>query len=52
MRTPFREPESHVVGSRAFPWLALLLLVGAVYFFWVLPYQMGRQPVRVEFHDR
>jgi hypothetical protein len=32
-----------------FPWLLLLLLLGSVYLFWGLPYQLGSRPVQVDF---
>jgi hypothetical protein len=30
-------------------WLPLVLLIAGAYLFWVLPAQLGDQPVRVEF---
>lgn len=30
-------------------WLLLLLLVGSVYFFWILPFQLPDRPVKAEF---
>ncbi len=37
---------------RRFPWLLLLLLIGSVYLFWVMPYQRGDRPVQVEFESK
>lgn len=34
---------------KKFPWLLLILLLGSLYVFWVLPFQLGSRPVRVEF---
>lgn len=34
---------------KRFPWLALILLLGSIYLFWIYPYQMGDRPVEVEF---
>jgi len=39
---------SRVRAKRKFPWLALLLLLGSVYLFWVLPRQLPDLPVKVE----
>ena len=36
-------------GKPKFPWLLLLALIATVYIFWILPYQLGPRPVRVEF---
>jgi hypothetical protein len=33
-----------------FSWLALILLLASVFFFWVLPF-MGRREVKVEFEE-
>lgn len=35
--------------SRRIPWLALALLAGTAYLFWVLPHQLPESPVKVEF---
>jgi hypothetical protein len=35
--------------KRKFPWIALVLLLATVYFFWVLPNQLGDRPVNAEF---
>ena len=35
-----------------FPWLALLVLLGSLYLFWVLPGQLGSKPVEVEFSSK
>jgi len=32
-----------------FPWLVLLALLATVYLFWILPRQLGPQPVKVDF---
>ncbi len=34
---------------RSTAWIALILLLASIYVFWVLPYQLGSRPVRVEF---
>lgn len=34
---------------KPFPWLVLILLLGSVYAFWILPRQLGDRPVEVEF---
>lgn len=35
-----------------FPWLPLLALLGTIYIFWVLPYQLGDRPIEVEFANK
>ena len=37
---------------QGFPWLALIVFLGTVYLFWILPYQLGDKPVDVEFSDK
>lgn len=37
------------VRQRRFPWLLLILLLGSIYVFWIMPYQRGDRPVQVEF---
>ena len=32
-----------------FPWVLLLLLLGSVYLFWILPVQLGPRPIQVDF---
>lgn len=32
-----------------FPWIPLILLLGTIYLFWVLPRMMPAKPVKVEF---
>lgn len=39
-------------GKEKYPWLLLLLFLASVYIFWILPYQLGPRPVRVEFAER
>jgi hypothetical protein len=34
---------------RSTAWIAFILLLASIYVFWVLPYQLGSHPVRVEF---
>ncbi|MEX2243078.1 MAG: hypothetical protein WD716_04435 [Fimbriimonadaceae bacterium] len=44
--------ESKKRDRRRFPWLLpLLLILASIYFFWVMPYQQGRQKVEVEFEQ-
>lgn len=38
-------------GRRSTVWIALILLLGSLYVFWVLPAQLGRRPVQVEFES-
>lgn len=35
--------------KRSSAWIALVLLLASIYVFWILPYQTGSRPVRVEF---
>lgn len=37
--------------KRRFPWLPLVLLLGTIYVFWVLPAQLGDRPVKVQFDE-
>lgn len=41
--------ERQAPAKRRFPWLPLILLLGSIYLFWILPYQLGDRPVEVEF---
>jgi hypothetical protein len=44
--------ESKKRDRRRYPWLLpLLLILASIYLFWVVPYQQGRQKVRVEFEQ-
>lgn len=43
--------ETKQRSQKRFPWWPLILLIASVYLFWVLPYQRGKQPVRVEFEQ-
>jgi len=36
-------------ARRSTAWIAFILLLASIYVFWVLPYQLGSHPVRVEF---
>lgn len=38
-------------GRRSTVWIALILLLGSLYVFWVLPAQLGSRPVQVEFES-
>ncbi|MCW5943463.1 MAG: hypothetical protein KIS66_14620 [Fimbriimonadaceae bacterium] len=38
-------PPRRRVGA----WLPILLLLGSIYVFWVLPAQLGERPVRADF---
>ncbi len=33
------------------PWLLALALLGSLYAFWVLPMQLGKRPVQVDFPE-
>lgn len=35
-----------------FPWLPLVLFLGTLFLFWVLPGQLGEKPIQVEFSDK
>ena len=43
--------ESRKRDKGRFPWWPLVLLLASIYLFWVLPYQRGSQPVKVEFEQ-
>jgi hypothetical protein len=47
--TPQRAPRR---PSPKFPWVALFVLLVTLYLFWVLPYQVGSPPVKVEFSGK
>ena len=46
---PGDSPNKSAKKRDKFPWLLLLIFLGSLYFFWVLPYQLGNRPVQVEF---
>ncbi|HMS56607.1 MAG TPA: hypothetical protein PKA27_14530 [Fimbriimonadaceae bacterium] len=46
---PSRPTQIATPKKSKFPWLPLVLLLSSVYLFWILPFQWGEQPVKVEF---
>ena len=42
-------PNKSAKKKDKFPWILLIVFLGSLYFFWVLPYQLGNRPVQVEF---
>ncbi|HXH60151.1 MAG TPA: hypothetical protein VNI20_02205 [Fimbriimonadaceae bacterium] len=43
--------ETKQRNRKRFPWWPLVLLLLSIYLFWVLPYQRGDRPVKVEFEQ-
>ena len=47
------KPRVKSAGKKSdpFPWVLWLVLLGSIYLFWVLPHQLPKAPVKVEYDD-
>ena len=56
LRNPTSIPEPDIIlpmkpapPKKPFPWLALILFLVSLVVFWILPFQLGKRPVQVDF---